>query len=83
MYYTDAILVRARKVHQCTYCAEDIPAGEQYYRWMSVDLGDAFSNKLHVECWKDALAGAEGGQFEYTPFSNERPAPQHSDAQPK
>lgn len=72
MYYTDTERVRARKVHQCTYCAEDILAGEHYYRWLSVDT-QAFSNKMHPECWEDALAGAEGGVFEYNPFSNDRP----------
>ena len=73
MYHTDAELVRARKEHQCTYCAEDILAGEKYWRWLSVDT-EAFSNKMHPECWEDALAGAVGGEFEYNPFSNDRPS---------
>jgi hypothetical protein len=70
MYYTESEKFTARKQHQCTYCAEMIEPGTRYVRWMSVD-SDAFSNKMHEECYEDV--SADGSPFEYVPFSYERP----------
>jgi hypothetical protein len=72
MYITPQETFTARKEHRCTWCGEKIVAGEQYTRWMSVDAGEAFSNKMHGECL-DAASYDENGEWDYMPFSNDRP----------
>lgn len=74
MYYTPVETRKARKPHRCTNCGEAIPAGSEYKRWMSVETGDrAYSNKMHPECLSSLQDDAIGGEFEYMPFSGERP----------
>ena len=72
MFCTPIEKIIARKVHQCTYCCEPINAGDSYLKWKSID--DAwFTNKLHAECLEVLQEDADGNEFEYTPFSGERP----------
>jgi len=73
MFCTQAELILAKKEHICTWCAEKIPKGEQYYRWASVD--DTWhTSKMHVEC-RDACSEETSyyGDYEYMPYNNERP----------
>ena len=75
MYCTPPEKRKARKPHQCTNCGEGIPAGSEYVRWMSVDTCEkAYTNKMHHECLDSLREDAQGGQFEYEPFSGERPS---------
>ena len=72
MILTDELETRtARKQHRCSNCGETIELGEQYQRWMSVDDGKAFSNKMHPECLESLQDGS--GDFEYTLYGGERP----------
>lgn len=74
MYCTPGVYRKARIVHQCTNCGEQIVPGERYVRWMSVATGDkAFTSKMHPECLQSLQEDAEYGEFEYMPFSGERP----------
>ena len=72
MFCTPSKTVKARKLHQCTYCCEPINAGDSYLKWTSVD-DSWFTNKLHAECLDALLEEADGYEFEYMPFSGERP----------
>lgn len=73
MYCTPSETRKARKQHKCTNCAEMIDTGDEYVRWMSVESGDkAYANKMHPECLK-SLQDDLCGEFEYSPFSGERP----------
>ncbi len=63
----------ANKPHRCTWCGEQIPKGERYWKWKSVE--DSWStSKMHDECLV-ALNNewAESGETEYFPYENERP----------
>lgn len=60
---------RARNNHQCTYCAEDIRAGDRYTHQTGVYDGRWYENKMHPECFEDMC----DGDGEFTPYSNERP----------
>ncbi len=71
-YYSPTKKVIARKQHRCTNCGEAINAGETYMSWQSVDDG-WFNNKMHPECLESLIDDADGGHFEYVPFSGERP----------
>lgn len=73
MYYTPTEMRKAKKQHQCTNCAEEIAVGETYARWMSVDDGKAFTNKMHMECLSSLLGDSDDGFFEYSPYGGERP----------
>ena len=73
MYCTPVIYSKARKQHQCTSCAEHILIGETYARWASFE-DRCFTNKMHEECIKGWWDNSEGGYFEYSPYSGERPA---------
>ncbi len=67
MYCTPIVKVAAaRKAHRCTWCGQDIEAGQPYERWASYDDA-AFQNKMHPEC-----AEACGDKY-YLPFDNDRP----------
>jgi len=72
MYCTDAKTVTARQEHACTYCDQPIERGTEYVRWLSVDGGRAFNNKMHPECFEAAGGGGDDEWF-YEPFVNERP----------
>ena len=71
MHCTPLETLKARKSYRCTSCGKVIAVGEKYYRWRSYTDGDAGTNKMHPECYE--MHDAEGGQWEYTPFSYERP----------
>lgn len=62
----------ARKDHRCTNCGEPINKGDTYLRWTSVD-DNWFTSKMHPECHQSLMDDADGGQFEYMPYSGERP----------
>lgn len=66
-------MLTARKDHRCTNCGQVIQIGDQYARWASFD-GRAFTNKMHQECLRSLQYEAEGDEFEYIPYSGERPA---------
>lgn len=69
-YYNPPEHRTARKVHQCTYCAEEINAGESYAHQTGVYDGSWYTSKMHPECFDDMIDSGDG---EYTPYSNERP----------
>jgi hypothetical protein len=73
MYCTPTELRKARKPHRCTNCGEAIEQGEDYVRWASYDDGQCFTNKMHPECLESLQDDADGGQFEYMPYSGDRP----------
>ena len=73
MFFTDAKLTLARKVHRCTSCGEVIEPDYEYYRWQSNIDGKWFTNKMHPECYDMHMEDAEGGYFEYTLYQHERP----------
>jgi len=61
----------AKKAHQCTNCGEEIVIGEKYVRWMSVDDGKAFSNKMHSLCIASLIDENGAGFWEYRNYSQE------------
>lgn len=68
------VIKAAKKKHRCSWCPERIMPGETYKRWRSFYQGDAFSNKMHPECY-DAMhimAKQEGYDFEFWPGENPR-----------
>lgn len=73
MHHTPAELLTARKVHRCTNCGEAIEPGQVYQRWGSFD-NSAYTNKMHPECLQSLIDDADGLEFEYTPYSGERPS---------
>jgi len=74
MFCTDVETVTAKKKHACTWCAQEISAGEKYLKWKSFE-DSWFTNKMHHEC-KAALQEeiSRYGDREYYPYENERPA---------
>lgn len=76
MYSTPSETRTARKQHRCTYCAEHVEVGTQYERWMSVDDGKAFTNKMHPECLAHLVDCSGGGGFCYDLYGGERPKPE-------
>lgn len=74
MYCTPTETRTARKSHRCTYCDEQIEIGDQYLRWMSVNNGNAVTNKMHPECLAFLEEDAYNGYFEYIPYEGERPS---------
>ncbi len=79
MYCTPVEKPIARKMHQCTWCAQQIMPGERYQRWTSFD-DSAFANKMHPEC-ADACNDecTYWGENEYQAFHNERPGGERID----
>ena len=43
---------KARKVHRCIWCGEDVIIGETYKREKSVYDGAMQDFKWHLECWE-------------------------------
>ena len=69
----------ARKAHLCIWCGQPIAVGESYIYERSIFQGEPQSNHWHPEC-NDAFAEVvryEGGEAEFSPYDNDRPAPQH------
>ena len=78
MHCTDVERPKAKKPHRCMSCGEGIAVGETYVRWRCYDGGDASTNKMHPECL--AMHQAEAlrygdSEWEYSPYSHERPKP--------
>lgn len=71
-YCTHQQILVARKDHRCTNCGQAILAGDTYIRWASFD-DSVFTNKMHQECLLSLLEDADGYEFEYMPYSGERP----------
>ena len=71
MFTTPLTYKKARKVHRCTWCGEDIKVGEQYTTWKSVD-DSWFTSKMHPECRDDASEHVDG-DMTYEPYEGERP----------
>ena len=69
-FYTTAVTRTAKKVHKCSYCAEDINKGDSYEYQDGNSEGRWFKTRMHQECFEDMC---EQGDGEYTPYSNERP----------
>ena len=72
MYHTTAKTLTARAAHRCTNCGESIDPGQLYARWVSLD-DSAYTNKMHPECLQSLIDDASGLEFEYSPYSGERP----------
>lgn len=72
IYCTPTQMLTARKDHRCANCGQSIQAGATYARWVSFD-NSAFTNKMHPECLRSLQDDSEYGEFEYTPYSGERP----------
>ena len=81
MYCTPAETRKARKQHQCMFCAETIKEGDEYSRWMCIDDGKSKANIMHVECLEYLVDAHGSGYFEYTPYSGDRPSMNDSAAQ--
>lgn len=69
-FYNPVEYRKARKDHQCTYCAELISKGDAYAHQTGVYDGSWYTSKMHPECFDDLC---EQGDGEYAPYSNERP----------
>lgn len=69
-FYTPSEDRKARKPHDCTYCAEPIAKGACYVFQKGYYEGRWFESKMHPECFEDMCDSGDG---EYTPYSNERP----------
>lgn len=69
-FYSPSESRTARKPHRCTYCGEQINSGDTYTYQKGVYDGAWYESKMHPECFEDCFDGGEG---EYTPYSNERP----------
>ncbi len=49
----------ARKDHDCSWCVEVIPSGEQYVRWSGVDGDDGvITMKVHADCLEPSREAA-------------------------
>ena len=74
MHCTDLENPKAKKEHFCDSCGDPITIGQTYYRWRSYDGGDAGTNKMHPECYDMHVTNAEGGEWEYLRYDNDRPS---------
>lgn len=67
-------IVKARKNHYCSWCAEAIYTGQPYDTWRWYDGGDASTVKVHPECLEalDEVIKKEGGDYEFFAGDNPR-----------
>lgn len=74
-HFTETTTQKAKTLHRCSWCWQNIVPGEEYKRYRHFDGGDACTVKLHPECHDVMLeeAAEEGGYLEWTP-GMERPA---------
>lgn len=63
----------ARKDHRCIWCGQKIAKGEGYMNERSVFDGDMQNHHWHPECWKDSHTNNDEPEWEFTPYSYERP----------
>ena len=73
MHCTPVKTPKAVKRHSCMSCGEAINVGELYFSWVSFDMGTAGRNKMHKECYQMHKEDSDGHEWEYTPFSHDRP----------
>jgi len=52
MHCTEIETHKARKIHICHSCGQQIQINHEYKRWRSYYEGDAGTNKMHPECLK-------------------------------
>jgi hypothetical protein len=67
----------ARKRHRCIWCGQHIEPGETYRDERSVYDGELQHHRWHPECdeqFSVELAYEGGGDLEFSPYDNERPA---------
>ena len=62
---------KAGKNHRCTYCGEGIASGEMYLFQKGRYDGRWYESKMHPECFNDIETSED---YEYIPYSNERPS---------
>ena len=75
-FCTEKQNIVARKPHQCTWCGQQIDKGERHLMWKSVD-DSWFTNRMHPECSEACHEECSyWGDWEYSPYSNDRPAAQ-------
>lgn len=48
--YIDERIVRARKVHICDFCHEDINPGTKYRDFVGKEAGQVYHHKSHLRC---------------------------------
>ena len=63
----------ARKDHRCIWCGQKIPKGTKYTAERSVFDGKMQNHHWHPECWKDSRVNNDEPEWEFTPYSYERP----------
>ena len=66
----------ARTPHRCTWCGQGIEPGSPYKNQRGTYEGRFQVDKFHLECNKAAAdeCASEGGDWEFIPYENERPA---------
>lgn len=64
---------KARKDHRCIWCGQAIPKGTKYVSERSVYDGDMQNHHWHFECWSDAQHNNDEPEWEFTPYSYDRP----------
>jgi hypothetical protein len=80
MYHCFSIkVVTARKPHRCIWCAQIIAIGDKYTHEKSIYDGNFQNHHWHGECLKSANNDNDG-DYEFLPYSNERPNTQYVDA---
>ena len=61
-----------RKRHRCTWCGEQIEAGEKAHYRSVVHEGDFFSEHWHPECWTAMIGSDLGYDDEFYPMDQQR-----------
>lgn len=64
---------KARKDHRCIWCGQTIPKDSQYVAERSVYDGDMQNHHWHGECWNDEQHNNDEPEWEFMPYSYERP----------
>ena len=65
----------ARKDHRCIWCGTKISKGTKYTAEQSVFDGEMQNHHWHPECLEDAKVSNADGEWEFMPYSAERPQP--------
>lgn len=69
---TNPVTQVAKKPHRCSWCGDQIDAGEKYTRWRWFDDGDAGTIKMHQECNTAFDVDAQAGNNTFDLYDNER-----------